>query len=653
MSLLRRPLAVLEGVLDTKAEEAYQRKLQQKASSRSAFAVGLVAAVGGFLYGYDTGLINDILEMQYVAHTLSGNGIDFNTHERALLTAILSLGTFIGALVAPVISDRYGRKFSIVLSSALIFNIGNVFQVLSTNVLMMCVGRAISGVSVGILSAIVPLYQAEASPRWVRGLIVYTYQWAITWGLLFASAICQGTRRMTNSGLYRIPTGLQFLWLLILCIGMLFLPESPRYYVQKNNLKAALRSLSELRRLPDDDEDLIEELVEIKANYDYELSFGRTTILDCFRSGGGRHKQKLRIITGMGVHAFQQCSGINFIFYYGVNFFSLTGIKNYYLMSFVTYVVNTIFTIPGLVLVDVIGRRQLLLGGGIGMLVSNFIIAIIGVTVSNREIQAICSISFLCVFIAFFASSWGGCVWAIASDIYGISIRQKAISITAATNWLVNFVFAYITPYLIDTGSHTAELGNRIFFIWGGLNALGVVFVYFTVYETKGLKLEEVDYMYQNCSNSRASTKFKSGKLVDREGGLVNPIQEDARDIIHLSTGRDVGTTSALAAPMLQPSFSSSSSSVDSTPVNDYQDYLTRLQKDSHSIHQPDTSQTSTSIYNLKHLTTQLHEYPLPIQTFTHHADNSMTIIATPFFAPPDSDSDGDDEDSSVHDVMN
>ena len=107
--------------------------------------------------------------------------------------------------------------------------------------------------------------------------------------------------------------------------GMSFLPESPRYYVQQDNLQLALDSLCKLRKLPPDDDDLIEELVDIKANYDYELSYGKTTVLDCFKSGGGRHKQGLRMLTGIGVQFFQQCSGINFIFYYGVNFFHQQG----------------------------------------------------------------------------------------------------------------------------------------------------------------------------------------------------------------------------------------------------------------------------------------------------------------------------------------
>ncbi|CAI5758572.1 unnamed protein product [Candida verbasci] len=548
--------------------------MRQKSSSNSAIIVGLVAAVGGFLYGYDTGLINDLLEMKYVYTHFPTNHQYFTTHERAIIVAILSLGTFFGAFFAPLISDNYGRKFSIIISAGIIFNIGNILQISSVEIALLCVGRFVSGVAVGILSAIVPLYQAEASPKWVRGSVVFTYQWAITWGLLIASAVCQGTRQISNSGSYRIPVGIQFLWALILCCGMLFLPESPRYYVQKNNIPKALESLCKLRRLPQDDDDLIEELVEIKANYDYELSFGKTNLLDCFKSGGGRHKQGLRMLTGMGVQFFQQCSGVNFIFYYGVNFFSSTGVSDYYLMSFTTYLVNVVFTIPGILLIDLVGRRPLLFYGGIGMTASNFIIAIAGVSIQEREISAAICVSFACVFICFFASSWGGCTWALCSDIYSISIRQKAVALTASTNWLVNFIFAYITPYLIDTGAHTAAIGSKIFFIWGSLNAAAVVFVYFTVYETKGLKLEEVDYMYSHCANARVSNLFKSTKInfsqVDKDYHLIS--QEDSppsSTTVHEKDSRS--TTSKLTSI-------GHHENSETSEVSDYQHYLHNLE---------------------------------------------------------------------------
>ncbi|EGW31414.1 uncharacterized protein SPAPADRAFT_51431 [Spathaspora passalidarum NRRL Y-27907] len=678
----------LERILyDNTIEEEYHRKLRQKSSSNSAIIVGLVAAMGGFLYGYDTGLINGLLEMPYVYENFASDGLTFTTHERALTVAMLSLGTFVGALIAPLISDNYGRKFSIILSSTLVFNVGNVLQIASTELPLLAAGRFISGISVGILSAIVPLYQAEASPKWVRGSIVFTYQWAITWGLLIASAVCQGTRKMNNSGSYRIPIGLQFLWALILCTGMLFLPESPRYYVQKNNIQKALDALSKLRRLRPDDADLIEELVEIKANYDYELSFGKTTILDCFRSGGGRHKQKLRMLTGIGVQFFQQCSGINFIFYYGVNFFLNTGVQNSYIMSFITYLVNMIFTIPGIILIDTIGRRKLLLWGGVGMAVSNFIIAICGVSISQTEINSILSVSFSCVFILFFAGSWGGCTWALCSDIYSISIRQKAVAITAATNWLVNFIFAYITPYLIDTGLHTAAIGNKIFFMWGGFNALAVVFVYFTVYETKGLKLEEVDYMYAHCTTAMSSPKFISTKIdYARLDENYNPIVEESSsspsDVSHqIIVEKDTTPEHHITEPLytskqendlmiipynniLSPTstaegeelrresvtshqFSNTNMSTispltqgDSHVSNDYQSYLESLKREYSGIQaMPPQEFSSDSSVDMDDEIIETNQSGIP-----------TTVIATPYFTQPPSDSDSSDDDDDEED---
>ncbi|CUM67676.1 uncharacterized protein PRCAT00005378001 [Priceomyces carsonii] len=614
-------------------------KKRQQSSSSMAYVVGMVAAMGGFLYGYDTGLINDILEMRFVTDYFPSNGYSFNTHERALLTAVLSMGTFCGALVAPLISDTYGRKFSIILSSAIIFNIGNIIQIAANTVALLCVGRAVSGLSVGILSAIVPLYQAEASPKWVRGSVVFTYQWAITWGFLIASAVCQGTRKMNNSASYRVPVGLQFLWVLILSVTMLFLPESPRFHVQKNNIEKALKCLSKLRRVPTDDPDLIEELVEIKANYDYELSFGNTTILDCFRSGGGRHKQGLRMATGIGIMTLQQCTGINFIFYYGVRFFSSTGVNHYYMMSFVTYAVNVLFTIPGLMLIDVVGRRKLFLVGSVGMFISDLVIAILGVSINDVEVSSITSVSFSCVFIAFFAATWGGSAWALVSDIYGISIRQKAISITAATNWLVNFIFAYITPYLIDTGKGTVALGNKIFFIWGGCNFIGILFSYFMVYETKGLMLEEIDFMYVTCKTAPSSTKFKSQKIdySKLDHGNVRPFETNRDEVELANLSRSVSS------------------------VDDYQQYLNRMRDDTsissfskpsyRNNSQSNNNNSSKNNYNNGH-NNQGANYGISQSKDLGTLINGFgtTVIATPFFnqGPEDSDTDYETDTESV-----
>nr|QFR37084.1 MFS transporter [Cyberlindnera americana] len=492
----------------TEPEHAITVPGAQRQSIAMSLAVGIIAALGGFIYGYDTGIVNSISEMKYVRYEFAGNKIAFTAKEQSIITAILSLGTFFGALSAPLLSDTFGRRFAILISNFIIFIIGNICQISSTTIPLLCAGRFITGISVGIISAVVPLYQAEASPKFVRGAIISTYQWAITWGLLISSAVSQGTHSIDTSASYRVPIGLQFLWSLILGGGMLCLPESPRFYIRKDDLNAAAHSLSRLRRVPSNDPGLIEELVEMKASHDYELSFGSHSFNDCFKSDKARPHQLKRLFTGVILQGLQQCSGINFIFYYGVNFFTKSGVSKSYIISLVTYAVNVAFTIPGIMLVETIGRRKILIIGGLLMGVANFIIAIVGVC-TNSVIANKVMIAFVCMFIASFAATWGPVAWVVTGEIYSLGVRGKSVAITAATNWLVNFVFAYITPYLVDTGKHTAALGTNIFFIWGGFNFIGVFFVYLMVYETKGLSLEQIDELYRSCPNARVSGDFK------------------------------------------------------------------------------------------------------------------------------------------------
>ncbi|OWB82329.1 hypothetical protein B5S33_g953 [[Candida] boidinii] len=494
---------------DEQVDSTAVRQHKQHRSSVMAFVVGLLTAVGGLLYGYDTGVINGMLEMKYIKEHVASNGTSFTANETSLITAILSLGTFFGALFAPIISDRFGRRFGIMFSSGFIFIIGTILQLVEASFSFLCAGRFISGFGVGIISAVIPLYQAETSPKWIRGSIVSLYQWAITWGLFISSAVTQGTHSLNDPRCYRIPIGIQIAWAVLLAVGVAFLPESPRFYVKKDKLDDAIIALSRFRRLPVDDESLIEELIEIKASHDYESSFGKTSILDCFRSSPSRVAQPRRMFTGMAIQALQQGSGINFIFYFGVNFFVRAGIANSYIISFITYAVNVLFTIPGIFFVEILGRRKLMIFGGIGMTISNFLIAIVGCTTDSHIANKI-MIAFVCSFIAFFAATWGPLTWVIVGEIYSLSVRQKAVSLTAASNWLVNFALAFCTPYLVDTGKHTAALGTKIFFVWGSLNLLGVLIAYLFVYETKGLLLEEIDELYRVCKSARKSYSFQA-----------------------------------------------------------------------------------------------------------------------------------------------
>jgi len=295
-----------------------------------------------------------------------------------------------------------------------------------------------------------------------------------------------------------------------LVVGLLFLPETPRFLIKSNKPEKAARSLSKLRRLPVDDPAIRDELAEIQANHEYELSIGKSSYLDCVRGGMGK-----RLATGCLLQALQQLTGVNFIFYYGTQYFKNSGISNAFVVSMITSAVNVASTLPGLWAVDKFGRRPLLLWGAVGMCVSQLIVAVTGTTSSAQtatgEVYATnvaaqkAGIAFICIYIFFFASTWGPLAWVVTGEIFPLKVRAKALSMTTATNWLLNWAIAYSTPYLVNYGPGNANLQSKIFFIWFGCCFICIAFVYFMIYETKGFTLEEIDELYSEVSSARKS----------------------------------------------------------------------------------------------------------------------------------------------------
>ena len=258
-----------------------------------------------------------------------------------------------------------------------------------------------TGLGVGLLSATIPLYQSETAPKWIRGTIVGCYQWAITIGLLIAAVVLNATKNRNDTGSYRIPVAVQFAWGIILVVGMLILPETPRFLIKQGKLDKAARALSRLRRLPPDHPALQQELQEIEANHLYEMSIGNASYLQCFKA-----PIRKRLFTGMALQALQQLTGVNFIFYYGTTYFQSSGITNPFIVSLITDIVNVTSTIPGLYLVESWGRRPLLLFGAIGMSVCQMIVASVGTALPGQKAASDALIAFVCFYIFFFACSW-------------------------------------------------------------------------------------------------------------------------------------------------------------------------------------------------------------------------------------------------------
>lgn len=346
------------------------------------------------------------------------------------------------------------------------------------------------------------------APKWIRGTLVCAYQLSITAGLLAAATVNILTYELKSAAAYRIPIGLQLTWAFVLALGLVILPETPRYLVKRGLKDAAALSLSRLRRLDITHPALIEELAEIEANHEYEMTLGPDTYKDIIF--GEPHLGR-RTLTGCGLQMLQQLTGVNFIMYYGTTFFYGAGIEDPFTVSLIMQVINLVSTFPGLFVVESWGRRRLLIVGSVGMAICQLLIASFATASgddNNKTTQNILII-FVAIYIFFFAASWGPVVWVVTSEIYPLKVRAKSMSVSTASNWILNFGIAYGTPYLVDSSGGSADLGSKVFFVWGAFCILSIIFVWCMVYETSKISLEQIDEMYERVAYAWNSRNFE------------------------------------------------------------------------------------------------------------------------------------------------
>jgi sugar porter (SP) family MFS transporter len=509
-----------------------------------AYLLCAFASFGGIFFGYDSGYINGVNASELFISYIEGDGVDELSGSRtSLITSILSCGTFFGAIIAGDVADRIGRKWTVILG-CFIYMVGVIVQMVTgaNNALGAIVaGRLIAGIGVGFESAIVILYMSEICPRKVRGALVAGYQFCITLGILLASCVCYATKDRGDSGEYRIPIAIQFPWALILGGGLLFLPDSPRYYVKRGLIEKATDALARVRNQPLDSVYVQNELAEIIANEEYERALIPATSwigswASCFKGSLWHQGSNLRrTILGTSLQMMQQWTGVNFIFYYSTPFLKSTGaIDNSFLISLIFTLVNVCSTPLSFWTVERFGRRTILIIGAFGMLVSQFLVAIIGITVgfnkthptptaddpdattANNIAAVNAQIAFIAIAIFWFASTWGPGAWIVIGEIFPLPIRSRGVGLSTASNWLWNTIIAVITPYMVATDK--GNMRSSVFFVWGALCTCAFVYAYFLVPETKGLSLEQVDKMLEE-STPRTSAKWKPTKTFASSAG--------------------------------------------------------------------------------------------------------------------------------------
>ncbi|KAJ5361709.1 hypothetical protein N7541_002553 [Penicillium brevicompactum] len=474
------------------------------------FSQALFASIGGFLYGYDQGVISGILVMNSFGKRFPRLANDAGL--QGWMVSILTLGAMFGAFANGPVADRFSRRWSILYAN-IIFLIGSAIQAGAQDMPMMFISRFITGVSIGMLSMVVPLYLSEVAPPELRGSLVALQQLAITCGIMCAFWLDYGTQYIGGTGdgqseaAWRFPLAFQCVPSLLLAVGTFFLPYSPRWLVQADREEEARDVLCRLRRVPESDPRIRLELLEIKAasmfeqetraakypNVSGKIQIALREYKDLFVL---RHLNRRLLIACM-LQFIQQFTGINAVIYYAPTMFRSIGLDGdsiSLLATGVVGIINFVFTIPTIMFIDKWGRRKILLLGAAGMGISQLLVGTLYAVYRNRwetnTNAGWAAAVFIWIYIANFAYSIGCVNWVMPSEIFPPCVRSKGVSIAIATNWLTNFIVALITPRMLES----ITFGTFYFFL--AFCVILFVWVMFLVPETKGVPIEEMDLLF-------------------------------------------------------------------------------------------------------------------------------------------------------------
>lgn len=479
----------------------------------------LLIAFGGFVFGWDTGTISGFVNMPVFIDTfgqINSEGVRYLSKARTgLMVSIFNIGCAIGGITLGKTADIYGRKKGLMITMV-VYIVGIVIQIASVKSwVQYFIGRIISGLAVGSISVLAPMFISETSPKAIRGSLVSMYQLMITLGIFLGYCTTYGTfHGYDDSRQWRIPLGLSFAWALLMILGMVFTPESPRFLIEVGRLDEARQSLASVNKQAIDSTFVTQELETLVNAIEYEQAEGNASWGELFT---GQPKIFYRLIVGIVLQSLQQLTGNNYFFYYGTTIFQSVGLEDSFETSIVLGVINFASTFLALWVVDRFGRRKTLMGGSAGMLLCLVIFASIGVKnlyvdgygSESRKPVGDAMIFLACFFIFFFATTWGPCVFVVVSETYPLRIRSKGMAIATAANWIWGFLIAFFTPFITDA-IHFAY--GYVFF---GCVVFSLFFVFAFVPETKGLSLEDVDKLYQNYTPGLAFMKKFSKGTVD------------------------------------------------------------------------------------------------------------------------------------------
>jgi sugar porter (SP) family MFS transporter len=429
----------------------------------------VLAGIGGLLFGYDTGVIGGALP-------LIANDFDWNTpFRKGVITSSLLLGAAVGAFVAGRLSDRLGRK-RLILITAATFVVGIAGASLAPSAAVLVLFRVIIGLGVGSASVTVPLYIGEIAPPAVRGALVSLNQLAITIGILVSELIAYF---LTTTGQWRTMVALAIIPSLILGLGMLRQPESPAWLVEQEREDEARSILGRVRERPED--------VDAEVNEVQAVARQREGVGALFAD-----RVRPALIIGVALAIIQQITGINTVIYYAPTLLEAAGLGAHAAIggTVVVGAINVLLTVVAIKLLDRVGRRPLLLGGTLGMIIGLTVLAVsfIGQGDAISHSHAAFAIAALCLYVGSFAIGLGPVFWLLISEIYPLRVRGSAMSLAGVANWIFNFLVAISYLSILSAAGRPAT-----FFGLAVITLLSFLFMRSRVPETKGRSLAEIE----------------------------------------------------------------------------------------------------------------------------------------------------------------
>ena len=445
-------------------------------AKRSVNVIAGISALSGLLFGYDTGVISGaVLFVQEDFH--------LTTFQEEIVVSAVLLGATLGAIFGGRLTDRLGRR-STLLQVAALFVIGAVGTALAPNMIWLSVGRLIVGVAIGIASFTAPLYISEISPPQVRGKLVSLNQLMITIGIVCSYMSDYG---LAGSRGWRWMFGLAAIPAIILFVGVLFVPESPRWYISRAMKDKAREVLTRMLG----PEAVEAELTEVEESLKQQEGDWKELVSPRLRQA---------MIIGIGLAVFQQFTGINTVIYYAPTIFQFAGLHSQAAAILATAgvgVVNVLFTIVSLWLLDRVGRRPLLLYGLVGMILS---LGVLGFAFMSPNLaQGLALIALICVmlYVACFAIGLGPVFWLMISEIYPLKIRGRAMAVATVMNWGSNLLVALTFLTMLRS------LGRPgTFWLYALTGVLAWVFVFKLVPETKGKTLEQIEAQWRGSATT-------------------------------------------------------------------------------------------------------------------------------------------------------